>query len=528
MSYPHHPHHHTPSALSPARAQGSTGVYWHQQYANAPRPLRHTAPLPPSHLLHPGYAPSQHHLYTPSQHHGLQQNGCTNQLRLTNPYTSAASQLPLAPATEFPRAPLAFRIWEMPSLASVPPRAPGYGPYTPPINRLPPELLSQIFVEALPSQLFQAKCTRRCVPMILSHVCGYWREVAIDTATLWQWISLTECRTKHVHRTRKLARRFVQRAKGTGLSVYFRDVEATSLDNDHFRVVALGLGVSTTPAPDRCRCALDLIMAHISEIRVLELFIGHASTQRLSAISPYAATSLRNLRVNFVQGGDVIQSLCGLTSTSPQLRFLSWTSRFGVCAVPPPARVTYSQLVRVYLEESPMSSNAFLDMLSVGQSLQDVWACLTRGHRSASATLARGHVVQRSVEKLFLTGDEALDGVFTALRLPGLQDLSLKSRSDDSPEWPCVHPQSIQSFVAGTSGLRDFTLQVNGALDEVAVINLLALPQLATLRRIHLTSPVFTDKFFLAMHPSHSHIPLLPHIFVMSVGKALPSGRSEH
>ncbi|KAL1679132.1 hypothetical protein EV122DRAFT_210637, partial [Schizophyllum commune] len=488
-------------------------------------------PLPPSRALHPGYAPSQHlNLYQPAQHYEPKQFGGTIQSRFTHPYPSVACQLPLAPATELPRAPLAFRIWEMPSLAWIPPRALGYGPFTPPINRLPPELLSQIFVEALPSQLFQAKCTRRCVPMILSHVCGYWREVAIDTTALWQWISQTECRTKHVHRTRKLARRFVQRARGTGLSVYFRDVEATSLDNDHFRVVALGLGVSTTPAPDRCHCALDLIIAHISEIRVLELFIGHTSTQRLSAIPPYAVTSLRNLRVNFVQGGDMVQSLCGLVSTSPRLRFLSWTSRFGVCAVPVPARVTYSQLVRVHLEDSPMSSDAFLDMLSAGQSLQDVWACLTRaisvfgdsgGHRTASATLARGHVVQRSVEKLFLTGDEALDGVFTALRLPGLQDLSLKSRSDDSPEWPCVHPRSIQSFVAGTSGLRDFTLKVNGALDEVAVINLLALPQLTTLRRIHLTSPVFTDKFFLAMHPRHSPIPLLPHLFVMSVGKCV-------
>ncbi|KAL1754121.1 hypothetical protein FB107DRAFT_216313 [Schizophyllum commune] len=520
-----HPHHYTLGASSaprrPTQTQGLTGVYGHQQYMNASRSSSDT-PLPPSRALHPGYAPSQHlTLYQSAQHCEPKQSGGTIQSRFTHPYPSVASQLPLAPATEFPRAPLAFRIWEMPSLASIPPRALGYGPFTPPINRLPPELLSQIFVEALPSQLFQARCTRRSVPMILSHVCEYWREVAIDTAALWQWISLTECRTKHVHRTRKLARRFVQRAKGTGLSVYFRDVEPTSLDNDHFRVVALGLGVSNTPAPDRCHCALDLIMAHISEIRVLELFIGHASTQRLSAIPPYAATSLRNLRVNFVQGGDLVQSLCGLTSTSPQLRFLSWTSPFGVCAVPSPARITYSQLVRVYLEESPMSSDAFLDMLSIGKSIQDVRAFLIRGHRAASVPLARDCIVQRSVEKLFLTGDEALDGAFTALRLPGLQDLSLKSRSDDSPEWPCVHPRSIRSFVAGTSGLRDFTLKVNGALDEVAVLNLLALPQLATLRRIHLTSPVFTDKFFLAMHPNHSSIPLLPHLFVMSVGKCV-------
>ncbi|KAI5896557.1 uncharacterized protein SCHCODRAFT_02569259 [Schizophyllum commune H4-8] len=498
------------------------GVYGYQQYTNAPRPLSSNAPLPSSHPPHPVHVPSQHfNLYPPSLPYGMQQTGGTTQSRLTHPYPSVASQLPFAPATEFPRAPLAFRIWEMPSLASVPPRAPGDGPYTPLINRLPPELLSQIFVEALPSQLFQAKCTRRCVPVVLSHVCEYWREVAIDTAALWQWISLTECRNKYVHRTRKLARRSVQRAKGTGLSVYFRDVEATSLDNDHFRVVALGLGVSTTPAPDRCHCALDLIMAHISEIRVLELFIGQASAQRLSAIPPNAATSLRNLRVNFVQGGDMVQSLSGLTSTSPQLRLLSWTSCFGVCAVPLPARVTYSQLVRVHLEESPMSSDAFLDMLSIGQSLQDVRACLTRSHGNASTTLARGHVVQRSVEKLFLTGDEAVDGVFNALRLPGLQDLSLNSRSDNSAEWPCVRPQSIRSFIAGTSGLRDFSLKVKGALDEVAVINILALPHAATLRRIHLTLPIFTDKFFLAMHPDHSPIPLLPHLYVMSVGKCV-------
>ena len=158
---------------------------------------------------------------------------------------------------------MTIRIWEMPSLASIPPQAPRFGPYTPPINRLPPELLSRIFVEALPSQLFEATCSRRSVSLVLSHVCGYWREVALDTTALWQWISLTECSSRRVHHTRKLARRFAQRSKGAQLSIYFMDAEAASVQADHFKYMAMRYPIESIPAHERCPCALDFITALI-------------------------------------------------------------------------------------------------------------------------------------------------------------------------------------------------------------------------------------------------------------------------
>ncbi|CUA71433.1 hypothetical protein RSOLAG22IIIB_09542 [Rhizoctonia solani] len=67
------------------------------------------------------------------------------------------------------------------------------------INRLPPEVLARIFedvVNAGPCPVLkhrlqkQPKSTFLKDPILLSHVCSYWRRVALDTAVLWSHLDL--------------------------------------------------------------------------------------------------------------------------------------------------------------------------------------------------------------------------------------------------------------------------------------------------------------------------------------------------
>ncbi|KAI5830162.1 hypothetical protein K523DRAFT_372372, partial [Schizophyllum commune Tattone D] len=466
--------------------------------------------------LHPGYAPLQHGSAHPPCSPPQPGVATSSRHPISRPRLTVAPQPPVPPVPQLNRGPMTIRIWEMPSLASIPPRAPIYGPYTPPINRLPPELLSQIFVEALPSQLFEATCSRRSVPLVLSHVCGYWREVALDTTTLWQWISLTECSSRRAHHTRKLPRRFVQRTKGAELSIYFMDAEAANVQADQFKYMAMRYPVEPIPAHERCPCALDFITALIPRVRELDLFIGHASTQRLSLLRPSAAKTLHNIHVDFVQGGSQVQSLCTLLSTSPKLRRFSWSNYFDICVVPPPSQIAWAQLVCAELEESPMTFQAFFNMLSVGRLLETVCVRLTR--RGSSFRSLRGSVrTQYTLTKLLLCGHEALDEVFDAIWLPSLQQFTLDCNSQNSVDWPCVDTRSLHRFISSTSALHKFDITPGGTVDENAIINILSLPQAATIADLHADLSVISDRMISAMHRGQGG-PLLPQLSRLSLG----------
>ncbi|KAL1754117.1 hypothetical protein FB107DRAFT_276047 [Schizophyllum commune] len=408
----------------------------------------------------------------------------------------------------------------------VSPRNDARGPYIPPVNRLPPELLSLIFYEALPQQLASATLHPWFIPLVVSAVCNYWRIVAIDAPELWQWISLTSCRSRREHHSRKLARLFVHRAKRTGLSIFYQDVEALSVTDDYLNVVILERGIQAIPHSERCYCAVDFIMANIAEIRVLELSIGHASIQRLSMLPPSAAKSLRNLRISLLEGGVEVQSLGSLLSTSPQLRFLSWSSYFSICEAPLPTTISWSQLVRVELDESVMPFSTFYDVLITGKSLREVWVRLTHGARPRGLDACR--VSHYALEKIQIYGDEPLDDIFCALHLPALHDLTLRfesTRLTRSAEWPCAKPQSLRHFIAnGITSLNSLYVSPGGTIEEETLIAIMALPSMASLKRLHVDISSVGDQVFESLSPGHrARVPFLPHLSTLTIGQCTTS-----
>jgi hypothetical protein len=60
-----------------------------------------------------------------------------------------------------------------------------------PIKRLPPDILTTVFLACLPAvELAEASLTRNHPAVVISHVCHQWRQLTLDTPLLWSRIQL--------------------------------------------------------------------------------------------------------------------------------------------------------------------------------------------------------------------------------------------------------------------------------------------------------------------------------------------------
>lgn len=439
--------------------------------------------------------------------------GLPNRHRNSHTYSYAAG-IPLASATSLPFEP--SQIWSMPPLPSVPASA-SSGEYGPAINRLPSELLSLIFVDALSIQLCDATPNKRAIPLVVSHVCQYWRVVAVGTPDLWRWLCLTACSSGRGHRRLELAKAYIDRSQGVGMTVSYRDAEVSTVFLDHWDVVVRRQGLKVPAADERCYCVLDLLIARIAEVRVLELIIGHASSARLSSIPLAAVSKIRNLVVRFLEGGERVHTLARLYASLPQLRRFTWASHMGVCSIPPPIHVPWPQLLVAHIDDSPLTHGTFLNMISSGQHLTEVRVRLSRDAQSPAPLRVR--ISQHALQSLTIYGDEPIDVALNGLHLPSLRTLSLRSNTFEAPAWPVVDARSLQYFIASISpGLDSLKLTPAPSITEKELLSILVLPQMATLTSLDVRLVIVTDSLFALLHPCHT-APLLPHLKELLVAK---------
>ncbi|KAL1666052.1 hypothetical protein GGF50DRAFT_125952 [Schizophyllum commune] len=370
-------------------------------------------------------------------------------------------------------------------------------------------LLSHIFLETLPVQLCDARPHNRAAPLILSHVCRYWRDIAISLPSLWQRL--------HNHRRLRLAQTYMDRARCTGLVVNYSDVEASDVIFRHWDVVVCGQGLTFTPAADRCYCALDLLISRISEVRVLELIIGHASIMRLSSALPAGAAALRNLVVRFLEGGERAHMISPLYTASPSITQITWASYLDVCRPPPPTGMPWEQLVTAHIDDCVLTHSAFLSIMVNGQRLTDVRVRLGRDNTPPAST--RMHVRQAKLEVLVIYGNEPLDVVLHHLHLSSLRTLRLHSGISDVVDWPCADVQTLQEFLARVSpGLTALQMSRAENVSEGDLISILELPQMSTLQTLDIYGLLVQNRLFARLHPGYGP-PLLPHLTELSVGK---------
>ncbi|KAL1748015.1 hypothetical protein HDZ31DRAFT_30661 [Schizophyllum fasciatum] len=400
-------------------------------------------------------------------------------------------------------------FWQMPSAASIPPRSSVGSSGVPPINTLPPEVLSQIFLRTMPLQLWEAKPESRSVLLRLTHVCRYWRGVAIDFPDLWRCISLTGCENRHTHRRLDLAKTYMDRTRGLGIDIYYQDIEEVALSTKWWQIVVRGGGLTVAPSEDRCFCVLDMIIARIGEIRTLEIVIGHASSARLSAAPATAAIMLKRLTVRFLEGGERTQALSRFCASLPQVEHLMWGNSQRVCAVPFPLGMPWGNLMTANVVDCPMTQNAFMDMLNQGQRLQEAIIRLT-GASHMSEPSGRRQVHQNSLNNLTIYGDGPIDAVLIGLHLPVLRKLALRTDAREAHGWPFSNIYALQHCISNVhEGLILLMMTRAETVVEADLIATLALPQMSTLRHLDVDIPIVSDLFFRRLDPNHN-IPLVP------------------
>ncbi|TRM61030.1 hypothetical protein BD626DRAFT_88795 [Schizophyllum amplum] len=171
-------------------------------------------------------------------------------------------------------------------------------------------------------------------------------------------MSLTACPSRNQHRSRKLARTFMRRTKGTGMDVYYRDAEAVTIDiitsksslcADRYTYARRGplfLRAGHDQRPDRGN-------PHSRAHHWARVVASSVVTARWRAPSRLSVS---------VHGGrsPSAESLdhAVLVATASTLVL---EQSLAVCTVPPPAGAPWSRLVCVYLEESPMGFDVFFE-----------------------------------------------------------------------------------------------------------------------------------------------------------------------
>ncbi|KAI5830463.1 hypothetical protein K523DRAFT_21832 [Schizophyllum commune Tattone D] len=407
------------------------------------------------------------------------------------------------------------RPWEMPWRTSIPPRSASDGSYISHISDLPPEVLSQIFLHTVPLHLYDARPHTRAEPLVISHVCRLWRDISINLPGLWATLCLTGCPNKHEHRRIKLVKVFMDRARGTGMSICYQDAEAEGAIFHEWEIVMHRRGFGMAPAHDRCYCTLDLLISRIAEVRVLQLYIGHASSVRLGSLPLGAATMLQDIRVLFMENGEEVQALARLYASLTGLKHFGWGSYLDAFVMPVPVSVPWEHLISVRLETS-VPHDAFLDLMASGQHLEDVFLRLCRSAQQGNRRSTR--IRQTALERLIVCGDEPLDYVLNTLQVPALRRLALQTSSSRTYTWPFARVKSFRLFLSGIlPGLDSLTLEADECVREADLLSILALPQIYVVKDLELRIPLISDTFFDRLCPEHRP-PLVPHLKELRVG----------
>lgn len=372
--------------------------------------------------------------------------------------------------------------------------------FVPLINRLPVELLSAIFTRCMDDQrneLIRAGLRLRNTPLLLTRVCSFWRQVAMDLPALWQQLALRPCQGRAHHY--RIARLFIERSKDQGIHIHY---------NEDFRR-------GDRPV-ERCPCAIDLILQNIGRIKTLELReIRRFAAVRLARVHPGAAASMCRFSLVMREENlpfNVAQTLSRLYC-SPNLRRLWWD-----CTAFP-KDTPWSQMVTLHLTQCIVDCESLFRIVASAPYLQELVMHLEEIPASSQHPALRHH----TLTSLSVAGIGPQDNLLRLLHLPNLRHLSLRPLLDDAPEqggWPFSNPSALYKFIGRlTAGLESIVLQSSGILDDFALLHVIRLPQMSGLRKLHVVSEVKIagDTLFMELQPGHigRTVPLLPHLEIL-------------
>ncbi|KAL1729752.1 hypothetical protein EV714DRAFT_273445 [Schizophyllum commune] len=385
------------------------------------------------------------------------------------------------------------------------------GCYTPPINRFPVELLSYVFTRCMDEEAenpFHAHFSAGFTPLVIARVCRLWRYVALDLPYLWQRFSLRPCQSRGHYR---IARLFMQRTKGLGIYVHYAE-------DSHGGYL-----------PERCPCALDLIIRNIGLVKALILSeVSHSTLARLSCVPVGAASSMIEFEISFQQSNISRELACALSTLylTPTIREIRWS-------LPTfPENIYYSCITSLRLWGCPVDTFTFMRIMVSAPALQLVDVHLVPPPLGVALPM-HVDIYHDAMEELMISADGPQDALMRTLHLPRLRRFHLccSSLSEEEEQvtsgWPFENMDILYAFLGRLQdGLEYFILVSGGRMfDEKVLLRVMGMPQMKRLKMLDATELASRvgDAVFERLRPrrGNSVPPLLPHLEYLGLSRCV-------
>ncbi|KAF8872270.1 hypothetical protein BD779DRAFT_349073 [Infundibulicybe gibba] len=287
----------------------------------------------------------------------------------------------------------------------------------PPVSRLPPEILGEIFVHCLWFGTW-GSFSAHCAPWLLTKVCRSWREVALSTPSLWSklpFLSWKESWTKDGHLRL--------------LELYLKNS----------RSAALTIRLELPPNPDNASF-LPLVLPHLSQSRYLKIFHHHELPGQGGYINHKHFPLLESLKL-----------ICSCSSYTSPCRSVT----AGLEGIEFP----WAQLTRLAVKIP--SSDEALALLKVCPSLK---VCrLTPAQRSRieiPLTLPAPRVVHPCLRTLVIEDGPFTEGLLGCLVAPALSTLEFSQYDITQSRSGVILRSILLSIRNSSAGLTSLTLRV--------------------------------------------------------------------
>ena len=360
-----------------------------------------------------------------------------------------------------------------------------------PINVLPPELLSQIFISCISMEGRPWLDNRS---MTLSHVCASWRALSLSLSALWSTIILGRGRCSP-NKSNRYLRMWLERSRGRPLKIFFPH-------NTHSSMI-------------------QVIISYIHRCDELIIDLDSDATARVALRIPLTqAALLHTLAIRTSECRlETLDELCALVRLAPDIRQLDWNDRR--CFIPGTLlNYQWCQLSRITIA-GPLSLEQFY-LLQRSPNLEYIEADIDLAPSLAIPSPIK-HPKLSSLKVHSYRYD--FSALLDILTLPSLHTLHLTSRS--KPDSPRVHTALENMLTRSGCKLEALTLDFALERDIVACITC---PSLRFLREVYLTScdnigHATVERLFLPPEPSTQYIAILPRLSKLSLSSCLtPDG----
>ncbi|KAJ7227358.1 hypothetical protein GGX14DRAFT_386049 [Mycena pura] len=312
-----------------------------------------------------------------------------------------------------------------------------------PIRRIPPEVLSEIFVYCLPNDTFIQASVAQC-PLVLIQVSSSWRSTALATPALWASITVN-ISTKSCLPNPSLIKTWIARSGSCCLSFHIAE---SILKDYHNAEMITSASILELYAPHYHRWSS--VRLEYQDWRIRTGF----SNLPCDSGPPQALESLHLARDFWPESeldqGELDQ--LSLMLSAPRLRDCTWISNTYLGKLHAP----FPQLAKLFLER-PLGGKDFMHILNEGENIEmcQFFVLVSSGSLGPPTMPI---VLRHNLRSLDLTAD-LFGRLFNELELPCLTHLSLK-RFDNiphpTPVWP--HQEFMSLLTRSKCSLESISL----------------------------------------------------------------------